>query len=157
MPFEASSHGGSIHRHWSRSVNRSFTNRTRAGNMTDIPELREEQFARAIPARVRRRLVRGQFESGDDVAALRRFVGLSLARRNSPRPWGLVCTRFEIGSRVAGSQRVRPLRSYGLLPDTRGSFAKILNRRPERSNKTSQLSSRARRQLALGRKLLSLA
>jgi putative transcriptional regulator len=45
--------------------------------VTNIPELTEEQFARAIPARVRRRLVRGQFESGDDVAALRRFVGLS--------------------------------------------------------------------------------
>jgi putative transcriptional regulator len=48
--------------------------------MTNIPELTEAQFARSIPARVRRRLARGQFESGDDVAALRRFVGLSQAR-----------------------------------------------------------------------------
>jgi len=45
--------------------------------MTDIPELTEEQLARAIPARVRKRLVNGQIESGEDVAALRRFVGLS--------------------------------------------------------------------------------
>ncbi len=45
--------------------------------MTDIPELTEEQLARAIPSRVRRRLMAGQIESGDDVAALRRFVGLS--------------------------------------------------------------------------------
>jgi putative transcriptional regulator len=45
--------------------------------MTDIPELTEEQLARAIPARVRRRLMQGQIESGEDVAALRRFVGLS--------------------------------------------------------------------------------
>jgi len=45
--------------------------------MTKIPELTEEQLARAIPARVRKRLVRGQIESGEDVAALRRFVGLS--------------------------------------------------------------------------------
>lgn len=45
--------------------------------MTDIPELSEEHFARAISARVRRRLMRGQFESGEDVVALRRFVGLS--------------------------------------------------------------------------------
>lgn len=43
----------------------------------DIPELSEKQFARAIPARVRSRLMRGQFDSGQDVAALRRFVGLT--------------------------------------------------------------------------------
>lgn len=45
--------------------------------MTDIPELSDEQFARAIPARVRRRLMLGHFESGEDIAALRRFVGLT--------------------------------------------------------------------------------
>ena len=45
--------------------------------MTDIPELTDEQFARAIPARVRRRLMLGQFESGEDIASLRRFVGLT--------------------------------------------------------------------------------
>jgi DNA-binding transcriptional regulator YiaG len=45
--------------------------------MTEIPELTAKQFARAIPARVRRRLMLGQFESGADVVALRRFVGLS--------------------------------------------------------------------------------
>jgi putative transcriptional regulator len=45
--------------------------------MTDIPELTEEQFARAIPASVRKRLVLGRFESGEDIAALRRFVGLT--------------------------------------------------------------------------------
>ena len=45
--------------------------------MTKIPELTEEQFDRAIPARVRKRLMLGKFESGDDVAVLRRFVGLT--------------------------------------------------------------------------------
>lgn len=45
--------------------------------MTEIPELTEEQMRRAIPARLRKRLVNGQIESGDDVVALRRFVGLS--------------------------------------------------------------------------------
>ena len=45
--------------------------------MTDIPELTSEQLARAIPARVRKRLMLGQFESGEDIAALRRFVGLT--------------------------------------------------------------------------------
>lgn len=43
----------------------------------DIPELTEEDFAAAIPARVRKRLLRGKFESGSDVAALRRFVRLT--------------------------------------------------------------------------------
>jgi DNA-binding transcriptional regulator YiaG len=45
--------------------------------MTKIPELTEQQLARAIPARVRKRIMMGQIESGEDVAALRRFVGLS--------------------------------------------------------------------------------
>jgi len=46
--------------------------------MTDeIPELNDNDFASAIPARLRRRLMRGQFESGGDIAALRKFVRLS--------------------------------------------------------------------------------
>jgi DNA-binding transcriptional regulator YiaG len=47
------------------------------GSDSHIPELKDEQFAGALPARVRRRLMQGQPESGDDVAALRRFVGLT--------------------------------------------------------------------------------
>ena len=43
-------------------------------------ELRASQFATAIPASVRRRLMRGRFESGADVVALRRFVGLTQAQ-----------------------------------------------------------------------------
>jgi len=45
--------------------------------MTRIPELTEAQLARAIPARVRKRLILGRIEGGEDVVALRRFVGLS--------------------------------------------------------------------------------
>jgi putative transcriptional regulator len=45
--------------------------------MMDIPELTAKDFARAIPARLRRRLMLGQFESGEDISALRRFVGLT--------------------------------------------------------------------------------
>jgi len=45
--------------------------------MTEIPELTAKQLARAIPARLRKRLMLGQFESGEDIAALRRFVGLT--------------------------------------------------------------------------------
>ena len=48
--------------------------------MTDIPELTSQHFERAISARVRRRLVLGQFHSGDDFVALRRFVGLTQAQ-----------------------------------------------------------------------------
>ena len=48
--------------------------------MNETRELTEEQFARAIPARIRKRLMSGRFESGSDVAALRRFVGLTQAR-----------------------------------------------------------------------------
>ena len=47
--------------------------------MTDIPELTDEQLERAIPARLRRRLMQGRFESGEDIAALRRFVDLTQA------------------------------------------------------------------------------
>lgn len=43
----------------------------------DTHELTDDDFASAIPARLRRRLVQGRFESGRDVAALRRFVRLT--------------------------------------------------------------------------------
>lgn len=45
--------------------------------MSEIPELTPEQVARGIKASVRKRLMLGEFETGEDVAALRRFVGLS--------------------------------------------------------------------------------
>ena len=45
--------------------------------MTEIPELTEEQLKRAIPARLRKRLMQGTFESGEDIAAPRAFVGLT--------------------------------------------------------------------------------
>lgn len=48
--------------------------------MSDIGELTQRQLARAIPARVRRRLMAGEFESGEDVAILRRFVDLTQAQ-----------------------------------------------------------------------------
>lgn len=48
--------------------------------MTDIPELTKRDFASAIPARLRKRLIAGRFESGDDIAALRRFARLTQAQ-----------------------------------------------------------------------------
>ncbi|MFN2195085.1 MAG: helix-turn-helix domain-containing protein [Anaerolineales bacterium] len=43
----------------------------------DIPELTKKEFASAIPAQLRKRLVQGKFESGEDVVALRRFIRLT--------------------------------------------------------------------------------
>lgn len=40
-------------------------------------ELSRDDFASAIPARLRRRLMKGHFENGKDIAALRRFVRLT--------------------------------------------------------------------------------
>jgi len=48
--------------------------------MSDIPELTDEQLARVIPSSVRKRLILGQFDSGEDIAALRCFVGLTQAQ-----------------------------------------------------------------------------
>jgi putative transcriptional regulator len=45
--------------------------------MSETVELTEEAMESAIPASLRRRLVRGDFESGSDISALRGFVGLS--------------------------------------------------------------------------------
>lgn len=42
-----------------------------------IPELSERELASAIPNQARRRLMQGKFKSGEDVAALRRFVRLT--------------------------------------------------------------------------------
>src|SRR5205823_12127347 len=47
--------------------------------MTEIPELTRAQLDRAISARARKRLMNGQFQSGGDVAMLRKFVGLTQA------------------------------------------------------------------------------
>ncbi|HUP62637.1 MAG TPA: helix-turn-helix domain-containing protein [Thermoanaerobaculia bacterium] len=46
----------------------------------EIPELTAKDFDRAIPARLRKRLMLGHFESGEDISALRRFVGLTQAQ-----------------------------------------------------------------------------
>ena len=45
--------------------------------MTDIPELTEEHFKRAIKASVRRRLRQGVIKSGQDIVDLRRFLSLT--------------------------------------------------------------------------------
>ena len=47
--------------------------------MTDIPALTSEHLNRAMSARVRKRLMQGKFQSGEDVVSLRRFVDLTQA------------------------------------------------------------------------------
>ncbi len=47
--------------------------------MTDIPELTDKDFGRGLKRSQRRRIMQGKIESGDDVVALRRFVGLTQA------------------------------------------------------------------------------
>ncbi len=46
----------------------------------DIRELTRADFARALPRSQRERLMRGKIRGGEDIAALRRFVGLSQVR-----------------------------------------------------------------------------
>jgi len=43
----------------------------------EMRELTERDFERAIPHKLRKRIMRGELESGDDVAALRRFLGMT--------------------------------------------------------------------------------
>lgn len=45
--------------------------------MRETPELTEAEFSRAIPARLRKRFIEGRFDSGGDIATLRRFTGLT--------------------------------------------------------------------------------
>ncbi len=43
----------------------------------DMRELTREDFVRAIPRKLRERIMRGEISGGNDVVALRRFVGLT--------------------------------------------------------------------------------
>jgi DNA-binding transcriptional regulator YiaG len=43
----------------------------------EIRELNDKDFARAIPRKQRERILHGRISGGEDVVALRRFVGLT--------------------------------------------------------------------------------
>lgn len=45
--------------------------------MSDIPELSDKDFERSIKRSQRDRIIQGTIESGGDIVALRRFVGLT--------------------------------------------------------------------------------
>ena len=100
--------------------------------MTDILELTDEQLKRAIPARQRKRLMQGRFESGQDIVALRRFVGLTQAE--FARAIAITSIRSATGSRNGGSPRGRQSRCCESLRDTRGFCARISS--PRRSTLT---------------------
>src|SRR3989304_4373759 len=50
---------------------------SRATVSEELPELAEEDFARAIPGKQRERIIRGEISGGEDVVVLRRFVGMT--------------------------------------------------------------------------------
>ncbi|HKE13680.1 MAG TPA: BrnT family toxin [Kofleriaceae bacterium] len=59
---------------------RAFSSVHGARAMTDPRELTSDDFGRAIKASVRKRLMRGEIKSGDDIVALRKCVGLTQDR-----------------------------------------------------------------------------
>ena len=42
-----------------------------------IPELTQSDFDRAIPHKVRERIMQGELRGGEDIASLRRFLGMT--------------------------------------------------------------------------------
>ena len=72
--------------------------------MTEFPELTEEHLERAIPVCLRRRLMQGRSGSGEDIAALRSFVGLTQAEFARLR-WKSAFIRYAAGSRDTGSRK----------------------------------------------------
>jgi putative transcriptional regulator len=52
-------------------------NTSKGNSMIDFPELTERQLKTAIQFKVRKRLIEGALESGEDISSLRKFVGLS--------------------------------------------------------------------------------
>ena len=46
----------------------------------EIRELTDKDFARAIPRKQRERILQGRIAGGEDIVALRRFVGLTQER-----------------------------------------------------------------------------
>jgi putative transcriptional regulator len=70
----------SISARWATKMSSGYMNPIGDEAMTEMPELTSKDLARSIPARVRKRLMLGQVESGEDIVALRRFIGLTQAQ-----------------------------------------------------------------------------
>src|SRR6266699_218558 len=69
---------GSLVRGWRPKMSANASRNSKERNMSDeIRELTDRDFARAMPKRQRERILRGELAGGEDVVALRRFVGLT--------------------------------------------------------------------------------
>ena len=102
--------------------------------MTDIPEITDEQLDKAIPARLRQRLRQGRFESGEDIAMLRRFVGLTQTDFAKSVEIS-VHNSSELGTRKKKARRPRTcaLEDCGTAPKNLGrapEFRSLIARRP---------------------------
>ena len=87
-----------------------------------IGELTAADFARAIPRRLRDRLVRGHLQTGEDVAALRRFTGLSQAA--FARALGISVHTLRNWAQGRGMPKGPLCRGCASLCGTRECFAK---------------------------------
>ena len=65
-------------RAWPPRARGDFSRHVKTTDMSDESrELNDEDFPRAIPHKQRERLLRGRIAGGEDIVALRRFVGLT--------------------------------------------------------------------------------
>src|SRR5690606_39953901 len=93
----------------------------------DIAELSDADFESAIPSRLRKRLIQGKFEAGEDIAALRRFVRLTQAQ--FAQAMGLSVHTLRNGNRDVAPQRVQLWPSCQSRPNIHASSARILSPR----------------------------
>lgn len=61
--------------------------------MTEIPELTPKQIANAISGRLHERLMKGDFQNGGDISALRKFIGMT--QRDFAQALGLDVTTLQ--------------------------------------------------------------
>jgi hypothetical protein len=73
--------------------------------MNDVRELSAEDFARAMPRRQRERIMRGWIDPAKDIAALRRFAGLT--QQEFAEALGISVHTLRTGSRVAETPKAR--------------------------------------------------
>jgi DNA-binding transcriptional regulator YiaG len=93
----------------------------------DIPELTDADLASAIRAQVRNRLMRGEIDTGNDIAALRRYVRLS--PEDFAKAMGIGLHTLSSWEQAVRSRMVLRLRSSGSRPVARESSARTSSRR----------------------------
>ena len=94
----------------------------------DLAELSNADFESAISSRLRKRLIQGKFESGEDVAALRRFVRARISSpRHDPEQFTSPASGFLLRPWV---EPVAPLRLRGIASPNRPSSCSSWLARP---------------------------